>query len=361
MPVSEKQRAANQRNAQQSTGPKTEEGKARASQNARVHGLTAFLPEVGPEAEQARVERLASCIAQFRPQTGWQCWLVEDLADVTLKLGRIGTIERQLRAVAAARADSDQWDEDRRLEAEVLGARLGREPSRVVAQLRQSPHGCDWLIERWAVLARIADTTDSGWNEEQTNQAHDLMGTPATARSGSIGCQIDTDGQVIRADLAPAALAREQIVELQAIRDRVAEIDVATRATIAAGWSDLPSRDAVTLRRYESTTRRRLTWIMTQLKLAGIDIMGQTAPRVASQATPTVPTSPQTQPQPLEVPAERPARNEPNSRDVADETKPLAAIWITDPTSKPTQRRPDPAKIAQRERKARRKRSRTQR
>jgi hypothetical protein len=37
--ASEKQIAANRRNAQRSTGPKTEAGKERASRNALCHGL----------------------------------------------------------------------------------------------------------------------------------------------------------------------------------------------------------------------------------------------------------------------------------------------------------------------------------
>src|SRR3954447_6034123 len=40
MPVSAKQQAANVRNAQKSTGPRSPEGKARSRRNAMKHGLT---------------------------------------------------------------------------------------------------------------------------------------------------------------------------------------------------------------------------------------------------------------------------------------------------------------------------------
>jgi hypothetical protein len=45
----EKQTEANRLNAQKSTGPKTPEGKAKVSQNAVTHGLTAFRPVLANE------------------------------------------------------------------------------------------------------------------------------------------------------------------------------------------------------------------------------------------------------------------------------------------------------------------------
>jgi hypothetical protein len=59
--ASERQVAANRRNAQKSTGPRSAAGKKRASRNAYRHGLTAG---VGPSGEWAgRIESLAHEIA----------------------------------------------------------------------------------------------------------------------------------------------------------------------------------------------------------------------------------------------------------------------------------------------------------
>ena len=58
--TSERQRAANRANAAKSTGPRTKHGKAKASQNARWHGLaTALRGEPGAVVE---IERLAQAI-----------------------------------------------------------------------------------------------------------------------------------------------------------------------------------------------------------------------------------------------------------------------------------------------------------
>lgn len=63
----ERQNEANRANAQKSTGPKTEEGKAASSQNARRHGLssaTIFIPD--DRAEEFK-EMYTTCFDEIKP------------------------------------------------------------------------------------------------------------------------------------------------------------------------------------------------------------------------------------------------------------------------------------------------------
>ena len=347
MPVSQRRIEANRRNAQFSTGPTTAEGKARSSRNGTRHGLTASLPPLGAEARAARAARVAAFRRHFGPRTEWETWLIDELADCTLKLGRIGIIEIELSEVAAIRAGCALWDADRRAEVEAIGAKLGKSPARVVADLRRTPHGCDWLIERWASLADLADTT--GWTDEHVGLAHDLLGTSESGRTGPIGRVIDERGLTVAADFAPALLARTQIEQLRALRDLQLEADDALRAAVAGGAGLLPGRDAALLRRYEGATRRHLRWLMGQIAAAGLQPQPADRDAVTSVVVPSPPTPDTRQMKVL--------RTEPSGPSPRDEPKPRPVEAATD---RPASKRPDPAKLARKERKARRKRGRKQ-
>ena len=91
-----KQIAANRRNAKKSTGPKSEEGKSRARQNAFRHGLTAeTVVTVFEDAEEyARFEE--TVMADFDPQTAVEAQLVLRVASLLWRLRRALAIESGL-------------------------------------------------------------------------------------------------------------------------------------------------------------------------------------------------------------------------------------------------------------------------
>jgi hypothetical protein len=90
---------ANQRNAQASTGPKTEAGKAAVAQNSTAHGLSgrnfALLPNEDATVFQTLVAKLE---AEYEPDTPTESFLVLELAQSQWKLERVNAMEAELLA-----------------------------------------------------------------------------------------------------------------------------------------------------------------------------------------------------------------------------------------------------------------------
>ena len=98
--ASTKQIGANRENALKSTGPRTGEGKARAAQNARTHGLTAARMVVdGEEAERVEAFRDALQL-ELAPVGAFEMALVDEIVFCTIRLQRLPWIEASVLAGA---------------------------------------------------------------------------------------------------------------------------------------------------------------------------------------------------------------------------------------------------------------------
>jgi hypothetical protein len=85
---SEKQIEANRQNAQKSTGPKTPEGKAKVSQNAVTHGLTAESPVLCTENPQQYDLFHENLTRQLAPEGVLEYFLAERAANLSWRLNR---------------------------------------------------------------------------------------------------------------------------------------------------------------------------------------------------------------------------------------------------------------------------------
>src|SRR5262245_51426733 len=111
--ATEKQIIANQQNAQNSTGPRTESGRRRSRRNAIRHGLTAetVIGSLEDAADYMAFERAIK--SDYSPQTAIEGQLVTRLAPLLWRLRRAVIIESGLlniqaeviRDQTAARAD----------------------------------------------------------------------------------------------------------------------------------------------------------------------------------------------------------------------------------------------------------------
>jgi hypothetical protein len=110
MSTSPERLAANAANAQHSTGPRTPEGRARSSQNARTHGLTARDVVIAPDEREEFEQLLNDYQADVKPQGGIQQSLFDDLVAAAWNLRRIRRME--VRACSDTTRSAVQLEKD---------------------------------------------------------------------------------------------------------------------------------------------------------------------------------------------------------------------------------------------------------
>jgi hypothetical protein len=93
--------AANQANAQLSTGPKSPEGKAKSSLNAVSTGLTGRTVLLPGDDAKAFSDHMANYFVRFDPQTPEEEEIVQDLAQTKWRLLRVPQLEEDIYALGA--------------------------------------------------------------------------------------------------------------------------------------------------------------------------------------------------------------------------------------------------------------------
>src|SRR5271169_3619895 len=97
---SQAQIAANQANAQLSTGAKTIEGKAKSSMNALKTGLTGHTVLLPGDDAELYEAKLLQCVEAFNPVGEKETALVQALADTEWRIARIPGLEYGIYALA---------------------------------------------------------------------------------------------------------------------------------------------------------------------------------------------------------------------------------------------------------------------
>ena len=106
--ISPKRVEANRRNAQHSTGPKTEEGKKVTRLNACRHFLTAQV-SILPPAEREVVEAFcAPLVANLAPGNDFERQLARAIAEAQWRLNRARAMEETFFAAEIAYAEPEQ-------------------------------------------------------------------------------------------------------------------------------------------------------------------------------------------------------------------------------------------------------------
>ncbi len=115
----------NRRNAQRSTGPKTQAGKERSRFNALKHGCRAKLPILPGEDPEAYQERLDAWIDKFQPRDAVETYMVERAVLASWQLDRADRAE-----VTAMVEAAEELAIGRARDVMTLGETLFRAPAR---------------------------------------------------------------------------------------------------------------------------------------------------------------------------------------------------------------------------------------
>lgn len=86
---------ANRRNAQLSTGPRTEDGKTVSSMNALKHGLTASAPLLPGESREEYQAFVDGIVSELEPVTVLQSSMALNIATKLWRLRRVAKVEAE--------------------------------------------------------------------------------------------------------------------------------------------------------------------------------------------------------------------------------------------------------------------------
>ncbi len=249
--VSEKQRRANRRNAQKSTGPKTVAGKARASRNALKHGLLAKdVVITGTDFNENRAEFdafLADLCSELKPQGLIEETLVERIATCYWRLRRVQRFE-----VAAIRGALDTPDPD------------APDLARIQRKLKGAEHAL-------ATESRLAALLDKPLHQRSLNERRELEQSLRDFRSAYALRPPDLVGpsleNQVRHALPDIIRTLQVATDTLRVQCRTAENDHALRRARRPFIASLPDRDAL-LRvvRYENMLDRQIHRALAELR-----------------------------------------------------------------------------------------------
>jgi hypothetical protein len=121
--ATQEQIQANRENAQRSTGPRTEEGKARSSMNAVKTGLTGRAVLLPGDDAAAYEKHVNHFFQQHQPVGDDESNLVQSLADTEWRLLRIPSLEAGIYAIGSIELAAQFADEDPAVRSALIEAK----------------------------------------------------------------------------------------------------------------------------------------------------------------------------------------------------------------------------------------------
>ena len=162
-------------NAQKSTGPKTDIGKATAARNALLHGLTARLETLECEPNDRSNELLRELVADIRPSDTREWAIVKTIQRSMIGMDRCREIADANAAKRIAEA-ADLRRERELIEVEELADELDERPKYVMHRLLRTEPGVQFISNR---LTQFCSHQRGVWDTEHLRLALNFNGVRA--------------------------------------------------------------------------------------------------------------------------------------------------------------------------------------
>ncbi len=208
----------NRRNARCSTGPRTPEGKAASSQNARKHGLSIQRHTVlGGEDPTLYEQLLAELREIYEPRTRREDLAVEDISQCRWALARFDEAEAAtLRDLTGWMNDSETWEDD---EPAGVGESLGRAAA-VCTEITRQGRRVPKPNAHYPAFERI-HRYRTWWERKHTRALAELeraqraRHAEANQRRAEAQAQRQAEAHALKQELALAREARQQVLHAQ--------------------------------------------------------------------------------------------------------------------------------------------------
>jgi hypothetical protein len=284
--VSQKQLAANHRNAQHATGPRSPEGKSASRLNAAKHGLLARQVVARGYFHQESSNEFKSLCREYHenlaPVGPLEEMLVSQIIMVVWRLRRVRTAEA---GEVATNVDKVWWN-PRRPPWEIGNGYKGNALHNSLKQYAGTPQGIEFVIECLQEL-RTAIESSGGFTEARLKELQRYVPDPneivsklAAMRAHRISNPEKLPPDELRARHLKESLdyVDEQIAEFENLiiqREEQINTEDAMRRSMAM----MPSSDVLEkIVRYESALQRQLYRSMNQLERLQRRRLGETVP-----------------------------------------------------------------------------------
>jgi hypothetical protein len=188
----EERRQINIKNASRSTGPKSPEGRRRASLNATKHGLRAEALALPHEDVEELNQITDDWLDYHQPRSPGQRAALDRCLYSHLQLKRCARFQAAAVAEQVRKAGLEwQWAQDDELER--LKKLLKTEPDEAVRLLKRSALGCRWMLSEWHELSEALNE-EGEWVDSRRDRAIRLLGQ----RPGITSAHEDESAYLVR-------------------------------------------------------------------------------------------------------------------------------------------------------------------